>query len=72
MLRYAFIRVEFCRLLDVCHGQRTERESQLVLFLVFEHLEQDLSCYLEALPASGMPTRIIQVRVTKKMSSSRS
>lgn len=49
------------RLLDVCHGQRTEREGQLVLFLVFEHLEQDLSGYLESLQGNGMPVRTIQV-----------
>lgn len=50
-----------CRLLDVCHGQRTEREGQLVLFLVFEHLEQDLSGYLESLHGQGMAARTIQV-----------
>lgn len=51
------------RLLDVCHGQRTEREreGQLVLFLVFEHLEQDLSGYIASLPSTGMPTKTIQV-----------
>lgn len=49
------------RLLDVCHGQRSEREGQLVLFLVFEHLEQDLSGYIESLPSSGMPNKTIQV-----------
>lgn len=51
----------FERLLDVCHGQRTEREGQLVLFLVFEHLEQDLSGYIESLPGTGMPAKTIQV-----------
>lgn len=49
------------RLLDVCHGQRLEREKQLVLFLVFEHLEQDLSGYIDSLPSSGMPPRTLQV-----------
>lgn len=48
-------------MLDVCHGQRTEREGQLVLFLVFEHLEQDLSGYIESLPSTGMPASTIQV-----------
>lgn len=33
------------RLLDICHGQRLEKE--LIMFLVFEHLEYDLSMYLE-------------------------
>ncbi|KAJ6641067.1 Cyclin-dependent kinase 6 [Pseudolycoriella hygida] len=48
------------KLLDVCHGQRLEREKQLVLFLVFEHLEQDLSGYIDSLPSSGMPARTLQ------------
>nr|CAD7453300.1 unnamed protein product [Timema tahoe] len=47
------------RLLDICHGQRLEREQQLVLFLVFEHVDQDLACYLERCPDPGLPpTRI--------------
>ncbi|CAH1117349.1 unnamed protein product [Phaedon cochleariae] len=33
------------RLLDVCHGQQMERE--LIMYLVFEHVEQDLSTYIE-------------------------
>lgn len=49
------------RLLDVCHGQ-LERERQLVLFLVFEHLEEDLAGYLSRVGPSGMSPRIIQVR----------
>ncbi|KAJ8706973.1 hypothetical protein PYW08_011107 [Mythimna loreyi] len=36
------------RLLDVCHGgQSLERDSQLVLFLVFEHVDQDLESFLK-------------------------
>lgn len=58
---HTIIRNRQNRLLDVCHGQRTEREGQLVLFLVFEHLEQDLSGYIEALPNSGMQAKTIQV-----------
>lgn len=34
-------------LLDICHGPRLEKEHQLTLFLVFEHVDQDLSVYLE-------------------------
>ncbi|XP_018327736.1 cyclin-dependent kinase 6-like [Agrilus planipennis] len=33
------------RLLDICHGQRFEKE--LVMFLVFEHVDQDLASYIE-------------------------
>lgn len=32
------------RLLDICHGKRSERE--VVMFLVFEHVEQDLASFL--------------------------
>lgn len=48
------------RLLDVCHGQ-LERERQLVLFLVFEHLEEDLAGYLNRVGDRGVPPRTIQV-----------
>ncbi|PSN47632.1 Cyclin-dependent kinase 6 [Blattella germanica] len=41
-------------LLDICHGQRLEKEKQLVLFLVFEHVEQDLANYLEHCPPPGL------------------
>ncbi|XP_056639045.1 cyclin-dependent kinase 4 [Diorhabda sublineata] len=33
------------RLLDVCHGQQMEKE--LIMYLVFEHVEQDLATYIE-------------------------
>ncbi|RZF46911.1 hypothetical protein LSTR_LSTR008039 [Laodelphax striatellus] len=42
------------RLLDVCHGQRLEREQQLILFLVFEHVDQDLMTYKDKCPAPGL------------------
>ncbi|XP_055689014.1 cyclin-dependent kinase 6 [Lutzomyia longipalpis] len=48
------------KLIDVCHGQRLEREQQLVLYLVFEHLEQDLAGYIQRLPSSGMTPHTIQ------------
>ncbi|GLH00167.1 Cyclin-dependent kinase 5 homolog [Gryllus bimaculatus] len=43
------------RLLDVCYGQRVDKEQRLVLFLVFEHIDQDLSSYMERVPPPGMP-----------------
>ncbi|XP_041986175.1 cyclin-dependent kinase 6 [Aricia agestis] len=47
------------RLLDVCHGgQSMEREHQLVLFLVFEHVEQDLDSYLKRAPGPLSENRI--------------
>lgn len=47
------------RLLDVCHGRRLEHEQQLVLWLVFEHVDMDMSTYLERCPSPGLgPDRI--------------
>lgn len=40
------------RLLDICHGQRKEKAS--VMYLVFEHMDQDLSRYLELCPPPGL------------------
>ncbi|XP_023230924.1 cyclin-dependent kinase 4-like [Centruroides vittatus] len=42
------------RLLDVCHGHRLVQERQLVLYLVFEHVEQDLAHYLDNCPEPGL------------------
>ena len=45
------------RLLDICHGQRMDRE--MVLYLVFEHVDQDLNSYIEKCPPPGLaPDRI--------------
>jgi len=45
------------RLLDICHGQRLDRE--MVLYLVFEHVDQDLNLYIEKCPPPGLaPERI--------------
>lgn len=33
------------RLLDVCHGQMVD--NALIMYLVFEHVEQDLAIYIE-------------------------
>ncbi|KAI4468873.1 cell division protein kinase [Holotrichia oblita] len=33
------------QILDVCHGKRLEKE--LIMYIVFEHMEQDLSSYLD-------------------------
>ncbi|CAM1328222.1 CDK6 (predicted) [Pycnogonum litorale] len=47
------------RLFDICHGRRLEQEQQLILFLVFEHVEQDLAQYLARCPSPGLgPDRI--------------
>ncbi|XP_046991046.1 cyclin-dependent kinase 6-like [Schistocerca americana] len=46
------------KLLDVCTSHRTE--TDLYLFLVFEHLEQDLSNYIEKCPQSGMGASLVR------------
>ena len=50
------------RLLDICHGPRREREMSL--YLVFEHVHQDLATYLEKCPAPGLGPDRIKVRQT--------
>ena len=50
------------KLLDVCHGRQLERENTLYLYLIFEHVEQDLSTYLENCPPPGLsPDRIREI-----------
>jgi len=45
------------KLLDICHGPRYDRE--MVLYLVFEHVDRDLNAYLERCPPPGLgPARI--------------
>jgi len=47
------------RLYEVC--QFLERDGQLLILLVFEHVEQDLSDLIDRLPKSGMSPPTIQV-----------
>lgn len=49
------------RLLDICHGPRLEHEQQLVLYMVFEHIDQDLANYLERCPPPGLGADRIKV-----------
>ena len=45
------------KLLDICHGQQMGKK--MVLFLVFEHIDQDLDLYIERCPPPGLdPNRI--------------
>lgn len=46
------------RLVDICHGPRYERE--MVLYLVFEHVDQDLNAYLERCPPPGLGSHKIK------------
>lgn len=41
------------RLLDVCHGKKNEKEQLLVMYLVFEHAEQDLATYMKKCTQAG-------------------
>lgn len=49
------------RLFDVCTVSRTDRETKLTL--VFEHVDQDLTTYLEKAPDPGVPPETIKVNV---------
>lgn len=42
------------RLLDICHGKRLEKDRLLAMYLVFEHMDQDLSRYMERCPPPGL------------------
>ncbi|XP_078277475.1 cyclin-dependent kinase 6 [Rhinoraja longicauda] len=46
------------RLFDVCTVSRTDRETKLTL--VFEHIDQDLTTYLEKAPEPGVPPETIK------------
>ncbi|RWS29483.1 cyclin-dependent kinase 6-like protein, partial [Leptotrombidium deliense] len=48
------------RLLDICPGKKMEREKLLILYLVFEHIEQDLAAYLENCPPPGLGPDLIK------------
>ncbi|XP_062814078.1 cyclin-dependent kinase 6 isoform X3 [Anolis carolinensis] len=45
-------------LFDVCTVSRTERETKLTL--VFEHVDQDLTTYLNKVPEPGVPSETIK------------
>lgn len=56
---YSFLLVPPSRLFDVCTVSRTDRETKLTL--VFEHVDQDLTTYLDKVPEPGVPTETIKV-----------
>jgi len=43
------------RLLDICHGPRGSEPAAMTLYLVFEHLAQDLTTFLARCPPPGLP-----------------
>lgn len=55
------------RLFDVCTVSRTNRETKLTL--VFEHVDQDLTTYLEKAPDPGVPPETIKVMTSGYYSS---
>ncbi|TWW65721.1 Cyclin-dependent kinase 6 [Takifugu flavidus] len=54
----AFEHPNVVRLFDVCTVSRTDRETRLTL--VFEHVDQDLTTYLEKAPDPGVPPETIK------------
>lgn len=56
---YLFCSFPLLRLFDVCTMSRTDRETKLTL--VFEHVDQDLTTYLDKVPEPGVPTETIKV-----------
>ncbi|GIY22653.1 hypothetical protein CEXT_368271 [Caerostris extrusa] len=59
---YSAFNVTLVGLLDICHGRKLENERQMLLYLVFEHVDQDLATYLEKCPAPGLSSERIKVR----------
>lgn len=53
------------KLLDVCQGRHLEREDQLVLFLVFEHMDKDLAGFIASRTGS-IPPNTLQ-RLSKEL-----
>ncbi|TRZ01845.1 hypothetical protein DNTS_004283 [Danionella cerebrum] len=51
-------KLDSTRLFDVCTVSRTDRETKLTL--VFEHVDQDLTTYLEKAPDPGVPPETIK------------
>ncbi|GFS64682.1 putative RNA-directed DNA polymerase from transposon BS [Trichonephila clavipes] len=60
---FYFFTYKLDRLLDICHGPRLAEEQQLILYLVFEHVDQDLATYLEKCPRPGLPQEKIRCPV---------
>lgn len=56
---YLLFSLSSLRLFDVCTVSRTDRETKLTL--VFEHVDQDLTTYLDKVPEPGVPTETIKV-----------
>lgn len=47
--------------MDVCHGKTMTKERQIVLYLVFEHCDQDLATYMAKCPLPGLHEQTIKV-----------
>lgn len=58
---YCFLNTVLFRLLDVVHGPRLYNERFMTLYLVFEHIEQDLATYMARCPKPGMSSEIVKV-----------
>ena len=56
-----FVYILLSRLLDICQGRNLAHEKQFILFLVFEHVEQDLYTFLQKCPPPGLGPDKIKV-----------
>lgn len=52
------------RFLDVCHGPRHENQTNphLILYLVFEFIDMDLSKYIQTADGDGLSPQKIKVK----------
>ena len=51
-----------CRLLDV-HSTEGRYEHQLIIYMVFEHMDQDLDQFIRQCPPPGMDDGVIKVSI---------
>ncbi|XP_022666174.1 cyclin-dependent kinase 6-like [Varroa jacobsoni] len=54
----AFSHKNIVQLYDICHGRRGNND--LVIFLVLEHVDQDLATFLEKCPPPGLESSLIK------------
>ena len=52
--------LSLCRLLDV-HSSEGRYEGELIFYMVFEYMEQDLDHFIRQYPAPGMEESIVKV-----------
>lgn len=53
------------RLLDIVQGTRSIIDNSMIIYMIFEHTEQDLATYIANCPQSGFPPGTIKVGISK-------